>query len=143
MRVKFKRTNPHAVVPTRGSREAAGYDLYACEFTVIRPGDKYRFDTGIAIELPPGCFASIKSRSGTSWGCDLEIVGGSGTVDSDYRGPIKVPIRNVGDEPVSIRKGDRIAQLIIQRHEVADWEESEELNNTERGAGGFGSTGVQ
>lgn len=141
MRLKFRKTDPRATVPTRGSREAAGYDLYALEDAEIRPGEKYRFNTGIAIELPMGYFASIKSRSGTSWKRDLEIVGGSGTVDSDYRGPVKVPMRNMGDESIKIYAGNRIAQLVIQKHEVADWEEAEELNKTERGEGGFGSSG--
>lgn len=143
MRVRFKKIDEKAKTPTRGSREAAGYDLYALEDVEIRPGEKHRFNTGIAIELPMGYFASIKSRSGTSWKRDLEIVGGSGTVDSDYRGPVKVPMRNMGDEPVNVIAGNRIAQLVIQKHEVVEWEEADELNETERGEGGFGSTGYR
>ena len=143
MRVRFKKTDPNAKTPTRGSREAAGYDLYSIEDIAIRPGDKHRFDTGIAVELPMGYYGSIRSRSGTSWKRDLEIVGGAGCLDSDYRGNLMVPMRNMSDEVVIVTPGERIAQLVIQKHEVVEWEEADELNETERGEGGFGSTGYR
>lgn len=150
--VNFKKLNESAQTPKRGSMGAAGYDLYAVldeeqmdfdlsDYFVLAPGAKHKFRTGIAIELPPGYYAQVTSRSGTSWGQDLEIVGNCGTIDDDYRGEIIVPLRNVGTYYQKVYNGQRIAQMIVQKYETVDFEEKEKLNETERSENGFGSTG--
>lgn len=141
MLIDFVKMHPDAIVPTRGSRFAAGYDLYAIEDVTLLPGEKYKFRSGIAIELPPGCFGSVKSRSGVSWKQDLDIVGSSGTIDEDYRGEIVIPLWNTGLKPQTITRGQRIAQLVIQSYKEVEWREVDQLHESKRGAGGFGSTG--
>lgn len=142
MILDYKKTDSRAIVPTRGSKFAAGYDLYAIEYKLLAPGEKYKFRTGLAIELPPGYFGAIKSRSGVSWKQDLDIVGSAGTIDEDYRGEITVPLWNTGNEEQFIEAGQRIAQLVIEKYTEVDWREVNELHPSERGDGGFGSTGA-
>lgn len=151
--VDFKKTTEKAIVPTQGSKFAAGYDLYVVltdeglppfedDCYILAPGATHKFHTGIAVELPPGYYASVRSRSGMSWSNNIEVVGGSGTIDSDYRNEIYVPLRNMSDCYVKIYEGQRIAQLIIQKHETVQWKEVDELHPSDRGMGGFGSTGA-
>jgi len=142
MIIDFKKTDDKAIVPTRGSKHAAGYDLYAIEDVILAPGNKYKFRTGLAIELPPGYFGTIKSRSGVSWKQDLDIVGSAGTIDEDYRGEITVPLWNTGNEDQHIVAGQRIAQLVIEKYHEVEWHEVKELHPTARGCGGYGSSGV-
>jgi len=152
MRVRFKKTDPNAKIPTRGSREAAGYDLYALEeedlgiltddFVVIAPGGTHCFDTGIAIELPPGYYGALHGRSGMA-NRGLRLSTGTSVIDSDFRSSIKVVLYNDSQDYQKVYFGDRIAQLVIQKHEVVEWEEADSLNETERGEGGFGSTGYR
>ena len=119
-------------------------DLRACleEPVEILPGKRYLVPTGLAIELPQGYEAQIRARSGLAVKFGIGLVNGIGTIDSDYRGEIKVPLINWGEEPFRIENGDRIAQMVIAAYERAEWEITDSLEETERGAGGFGHTGV-
>lgn len=138
MSLRVTLLSPHAHTPTYGSAEAAGLDLCACTDAVIPTLGRALIPTGLAIELPRGTFGHILPRSG------LAVKGihvGAGVVDSDYRGEVKVLLFNFG-EPFEVRAGDRIAQLVVKPYERVTVAVSETLSATERGAGGFGSTGV-
>lgn len=141
--VPIKKLSDTAIIPTRGSKYAAGYDLYADikEAIQINPGDTLKVSSGIAIAIPEGCFGGIYPRSGLATKQGLAPANKVGVIDSDYRGPIIVALYNHSNIPQIIHPGDRIAQLIIQPYWQFDWEEVDELNETERGEGGFGSTG--
>ena len=134
-----------ARLPVYGSRCAAGADFCAClgnESLVIEPHKWALVPTGIAIALPEGYEAQVRPRSGLAAKKGITVLNAPGTVDSDYRGEVKVILINHSDEPFTIKDGDRIAQMVIARHENACFEVVESLDETERGAGGFGSTGV-
>ena len=141
--VPIKKLSDTAIIPTRGSKYAAGYDLYADikEAIQITPGDTLKISSGIAIAIPEGCFGGIYPRSGLATKQGLAPANKVGVIDSDYRGPIIVALYNHSNIPQIIHPGDRIAQLIIQPYWQFDWDEVDELNETERGEGGFGSTG--
>lgn len=135
----------HATVPTYGSTEAAGMDLYA-DFTdqtgsVYRldPGERWAVPTGIAVALPALHYGRIAPRSGLAFKQGIDVL--AGVIDSDYRGEIKAILINLGDEPVVIKHGDRVAQMIITPYYTLLPEPVDELPDTERGSGGFGSTG--
>lgn len=142
--VPYQKVNENAVEPTRGSAAAAGYDLYAAtdEPTVIEPHCTVKVSTGIAVELPNNTFGAIFARSGLATKQGLRPANCVGVVDSDYRGPIIVAVHNDTDEPQTIQPHDRIAQLVVMPYVQIKFHEVEELKETERGAGGFGSTGV-
>lgn len=146
MIVKIKKLYFDAVIPTRGSDQAAGYDLYArglCgECAIIRPHTTRMIGTGIAMEIPDGYFGGIYARSGLATKSGLRPANCVGVVDSDYRGEIKVAVHNDSDQRQEIQDGDRIAQLIIQPYLSVEFEEADELSGTERGSGGFGHSGV-
>lgn len=139
--MKFMKLSDHATMPTSGSKEAAGYDLYSTEDVCIWPLTTEVIHTGIAIELPPGTFGGIFSRSGLSTKQGLAVINGVGVVDSDYRGEIMVPLHNHSEGRKWIRRGDRVAQLIIIPYLKPVLVESDTLSKTDRGIGGFGSTG--
>ena len=141
----IKKINEEAVTPTRGSKYAAGYDLYACinEKVEILPGETKLIGTGIAIQLPECTFGAIFARSGLATKQGLRPANCVGVVDSDYRGEIIVAIHNDSDEIRYIENGDRIAQLIIIPYLSVELEKVKELTETERGDGGFGSTGTK
>lgn len=141
--VPIKKLSDTAIIPTKGSKYAAGYDLYADikEAIQINPGDTLKVSSGIAIAIPEGCFGGIYPRSGLATKQGLAPANKVGVIDSDYRGPIIVALYNHSNIPQIIHPGDRIAQLIIQPYWQFDWDEVDELNETERGEGGFGSTG--
>lgn len=132
-----------AKVPTYGSPEAAGADLYACleESLVIQPGRTAFVPTGIAMEVPVGCAGLIYARSGLACKRGLAPANKVGVVDSDYRGEIMVALHNHGLEAQTVENGERIAQMIITPVITPAYETVEELSDTVRGAGGFGSTG--
>lgn len=142
-RIKYKKLNPNAQTPTRGSEEAAGYDLYACidKAISINPHETIKIGTGLSIELPRYTFGAIVPRSGLSTKKGLRPANTPGTCDSDYRGEYIVAIHNDGNIPQIVEPGERIAQLIIIPYVPVIFEEADELSETERGAGGFGSTG--
>jgi len=141
MEIEIKKLNDAAVLPTRGSREAAGNDLYSLEDATIRPGEVHKFGVGFAAAIPPGYFGAIFSRSGMSTNRGLTVSTGVSVIDSDYRGEIFVGLRNESDIDQAVRTGDRIAQLVIIPYREIVFRAVEVLPETERGHGGFGSSG--
>ncbi len=143
MNVKVKKLHPDAMLPTYGSAEAAGADLYAClEKTVtIEAGETYFIPTGIALEVPKGCAGLVYARSGLACKRGLAPANKVGVVDSDYRGEVKVALHNHSLTPQTVEPGERVAQFIITPVLTPVYEESEALSDTSRGTGGFGSTG--
>lgn len=131
-------------IPEYETEGSAGMDIaaYLEENIIIEPGKRALVPTGLFIELPAGYEAQIRARSGLAIRKGIGLVNGIGTIDSDYRGEIKVPVINWGEEAFVIENGDRIAQMVIAKYERAQWVLSDELSETERGTGGFGSTGV-
>ena len=144
MNVEFKRLNNLARIPTRGSKYAAGYDLYAAtDYKIeIQPHQTVKIDTGIAIAIPEGYFGGVFARSGLALKQGLRPANCVGVIDADYRGPIIVALHNDSDEVQIIEEGSRIAQLVIMPFISVEFQEVDELDDTERGEGGFGSTGV-
>ena len=144
MKVRIKKIKDEASLPSRGSEQAAGYDLYACpeeEKVEIAPHGTVVIGTGLAAQVPEGYFGAIFARSGLAARSGLRPANCVGVLDSDYRGEIKVALHNDTDEPRYIGRGDRIAQLVILPYLSAEFEEAAELDDTERGDGGFGHTG--
>ena len=142
--MKIQLLTTSAKVPTRGSDEAAGYDLYADvqEVISIEPNETKLIPTGISIALPKGTFGGIYARSGLALKQGLRPANCVGVIDSDYRGPVGVALHNDSGVVREINPGDRIAQLIIQNYTNEEFEVVDTLDGTERGSGGFGSTGV-
>ena len=144
MVVHVKKLNSAAVLPRRGSAQAAGYDLFAClpegEIT-LQPGETRRISLGLALALPEGYFGAVFARSGLATRQGLRPANCVGVVDSDYRGENMVPLHNDSAVPQTIRHGDRVAQMVVLPYLAVDFAEAEELDETERGEGGFGSTG--
>lgn len=143
MRVEIKKLSETAVLPSRGSSQAAGYDLCADikEPLVIQPKETVKVDTGLAIAVPEGYFGGVFARSGLSTKKGLRPANCVGVIDSDYRGPVMVPIHNDAEVARVIESGERIAQLILIPYLTAEFCEVAELDTTERGENGFGSTG--
>ena len=142
--VKIKKLSPSAVTPTYGSEFSAGADLYALtggESVTVMPGETEFIGTGIAMEIPQGFVGLIYARSGIACKRGLAPANKVGVIDSDYRGEIKVALHNHSNEPSSIDDGERIAQIVITPYLTCDFVESDTLDDTARGDGGFGSTG--
>jgi dUTP pyrophosphatase len=141
--VPVKRLSSGAKLPTYGSLEAAGADLYACleQPVIIEPGASAWISTGIALEIPRGCAGLIYARSGMACKKGLAPANKVGVIDSDYRGEVVVVLHNHGDRPQTVESGERIAQLVITPVLTPSYEEVKELSSSDRGAGGFGSTG--
>ena len=142
--VKVKKLKENAVVPKRATIGSAGADIYACidEPVTIEPGSLAMIPTGLAIELESSdCAAFLFARSGLGVKHGITLSNGVGVVDSDYRGEVCIILVNLSSETFVIEDGERIAQMVIARHEQATWQEVEVLDDTERGAGGFGHTG--
>ncbi len=133
------------ILPAYETVGSAGMDVRAFLKEPIRlaPGERALIPTGIRIELPMGLEAQIRARSGLSIRHGLAMVNGVGTIDSDYRGEIMIPMINLGDETVLIENGDRLAQMVIARYERVSWEPATKLSETERSEGGFGHTGIK
>ena len=143
--MKIKIVSKSGRTPIYGTSQSAGFDLpaYLPEGSIVlEKGKRMLVPTGIFIELPCGYEAHVRARSGLAIKNGIGLVNGIGTVDADYRGELKVPMINWGDEDFTINDGDRIAQVVIAKHERAEFELCEELGETERGSGGFGHTGV-
>ena len=142
-RVLFKKLRPDAIVPKYMSPGAAGLDLSAAldEPIELRPGERRMISTGLATEIPPGFEGSVRPRSGLARDHGVTLVNSPGTVDSDYRGPLAVIVINHGADAFTIKPGERIAQLVIAPVARAQLVEVEDLSDTARGSGGFGSTG--
>lgn len=140
----IKKLHPKAVIPTLGSAAAAGYDLYSVDTVCIEPGQTYLVHTGLAMEIPEGFWGGIYARSGLATKKGLRPANCVGVIDSDYRGEVMVAFHNDSSNIQHIDAGDRIAQLIFHRCVYSDgFEEVEELSDTTRGEGGFGSTGTK
>ena len=143
MKVKIINLSQYAL-PQYKTEGSAGMDLQAhlAEAIVLEPLERCLVPTGLSIELPVGYEAQIRPRSGLALKKGLSVPNAPGTIDSDYRGEIGVILINLSKEPVIIEPGERIAQMVIAKYEQVQWEETVELSSTERGEGGFGSTGV-
>lgn len=139
-KVKIKKLNTNAKVPTRGSEEAAGYDLYSNSDVEIRPEGTIKVNTGIAMEIPKGYFGAIYARSGLATKEGLRPANCVGVIDSDYRGEIIVALHNDSNIVRVVEKGERIAQIVIMPYLSVEFEEVDNLDETKRGNGGFGST---
>lgn len=137
----------HAVglsLPRYATDQSAGMDLSAAleEAFVLEPGDRALIPTGLSIALPAGYEAQIRPRSGLALKHGVTVLNSPGTIDADYRGEIKVLLANLGQEPFTIERGMRIAQMVVARHSNVSWSVVENLEETDRGVGGFGSTGT-
>lgn len=143
MIIKIAKNNPFKL-PEYETKGSAGVDLqaYVDLPLVLKPMERALVPTGLFIELPEGYEAQIRARSGLAIKHGISLVNGIGTIDSDYRGEIKVILINLGSDEFIINSGDRIAQMVIIKHERVDFELVEDLNETERGQGGFGHTGI-
>ena len=142
--MRIKRLKENAIIPTRGSEYAAGYDLYACldsQSICIAPHTTIMIDVGWAMEIPEGSFGAIFARSGLASKQGLRPANCVGVIDADYRGPVKVALHNDTDITQEVIQGERIAQLLVLPFCAIDFQEADELEDTVRGAGGFGSTG--
>ena len=144
MKVKIVNKSQHAL-PYYATSQSAGMDLRAnlTESITLKPLERVLVKTGLCIQLPVGYEAQIRPRSGLAYKKGITVLNSPGTIDADYRGEIGVILVNLSDEEFVIEDGERVAQMIIAKHEQADWEEVIELAETKRGAGGFGSTGVK
>ena len=137
--LRVKRFSSDAILPNRASGGSVGYDLYAVEDICVPRGARALVSTGIGIVLPAGTYGRIAPRSGLAVKKGIQV--GAGVIDPDYTGEVKILLFNHGDAPFDITKGERIAQLILERCEIPDVQEIGEIEETSRGAGGFGSTG--
>ncbi|MFC5682082.1 dUTP diphosphatase [Flavobacterium sp. MAHUQ-51] len=144
MKIKIINKSQHAL-PNYETIASAGMDLRAnlTESIILQPLERALVKTGLFIELPIGYEAQVRPRSGLAFKNGITVLNSPGTVDADYRGEIGVILVNLSNHVFEIQNGERIAQLIIAKHERAEWEEVTELTETSRGAGGFGSTGVK
>lgn len=142
MLIKIINTSTNSL-PAYETAFAAGMDLKAfiAEPIVLKPMERVLIPTGLFIELPIGFEAQVRPRSGLAFKHGITLLNSPGTIDADYRGEIKVLLVNLGTEHFTIENGERIAQMVIAKHETAQWEQVTELSSTNRGAGGYGSTG--
>ena len=140
LKIINKSCNP---LPRYESEQAAGMDIrcHLAEPVTLQPLERKLLPTGLYIELPIGYEAQIRPRSGLALKRGLTVLNTPGTIDADYRGEIKVILVNLSNQEFTINRGERIAQMVVARHEKVEWDEVETLDQTERGAGGFGSTG--
>lgn len=139
--IEFKKLNENAVLPSFANEGDAGLDICSVQDLVLEPGKRALVKTGVAIQLPKGWEAQVRSRSGLAYKHGVVVLNSPGTIDEPYRGEIGVILINHGEEPYSISVGDRIAQLVLRRTEDVIPVFVDELTETNRGTGGFGSTG--
>jgi len=141
MKIKIKTLS--GSLPAYETEGAAGMDIraYVGEPVTLAPGERALIPTGLFMEIPPGYEVQIRARSGLAVKHGIGLVNGVGTIDSDYRGEVKVPLINWGEEPFTVKNGERIAQMVAARYERITPEKAEELSDTDRGSGGFGHTG--
>ena len=145
VKVRFQRldTNPDLPLPERATAQAAGYDVRSCEASVtLQPGEIRLVSTGLVMELPQGVECQVRPRSGLALKHGITLPNSPGTIDPDYRGELRVIMQNLGPEAVVLERGERIAQLVFARFEAPIVEVVEDVSETARGAGGFGSTGT-
>ena len=135
-------SNPDLPLPSRQTAHAAGYDVASAEPDfVLSPGERRAVGTGLAFEIPEGFEMQVRPRSGLALKHGITLPNAPGTIDADYRGELRIIMQNGGQDAVTIRRGERIAQLVFARHEAPELVESEAISETARGSGGFGSTG--
>jgi dUTP pyrophosphatase len=150
--LRFQKLNQDAIIPSKGSKKAAGHDLHSTEDTVVKAKDKALIGTGLIVAVPTGSYGRVAPRSGLAWKNFIDV--GAGVIDEDYRGEciyfsfnhiflVKVILFNFGEKDFEVKKGDRIAQLIIEKIVETEVVEVRSMEETERGEGGFGSTGVE
>jgi dUTP pyrophosphatase len=140
MKIEIKKLSENATLPTQGSKYAAGYDLYAAEEGVVLSECRLLIKTNISVSIPEGYYGRIAPRSGLAYKSGLDVM--AGVIDADYRGDIGVILYNTDVKDFEFKKGDRIAQLIIEKCHNVEWQEVDELEDSVRSDGGFGSTGV-
>ncbi len=143
MEIRVKKLSPNAILPTYGSLEAAGADLYACLDgpVTVAPGETVWIPTGLALEVPKGCAGLIYARSSMGVKRGLAPANKVGVIDSDYRGEIRVVLLNHSSQIQTVQPGERVAQMLITPVLTPDYVEADDLDDTDRGTGGFGSTG--
>jgi len=140
-KVLITKNHENAIIPTRGSSKAAGYDLYSTESYVLKSGERRLFKTGLNMAIPQGMYGRIAPRSGLAFKKGIDVL--AGVIDEDYRGDIGVILINLGQEDFNVTAGDRIAQIIFEFYNEVEFTEASkenDLGNTERGSGGYGST---
>ena len=142
MTVRFKRLCPDAVLPAYAHPGDAGMDIRSVDDLEIAPGARALVHTGLVMALPPGWEAQVRPRSGLALKHGVTVLNTPGTIDAGYRGEVGVILANLGDAPFAVKKGDRIAQVVIAPVTTAAIEETDVVDDTDRGGGGFGSTGV-
>lgn len=143
VRLQVKRL-PHGEglpLPAYATAGAAGMDVVSAQDVVIEPGGRHAVETGLALAIPAGFEIQVRPRSGLAFKHGITVPNTPGTIDSDYRGELKVLLINHGTQPFAVARGDRIAQLVVAPVVLGQWDEVSELDETARGAGGFGSTG--
>jgi dUTP pyrophosphatase len=142
MKIRIKRLHPDAQLPTyaHGPLEDAGMDVRSVETCVLEPWEPQTLGTGLALEIPPGYEVQVRPRSGLALKHAITLPNAPATIDPGYRGELRVILLNLGKKPYKVTVGDRIAQLVVSRYEAVEWDESE-LSDSQRGEGGFGSSG--
>lgn len=143
MKLRVKKLKENAVMPKYAKEGDAGMDLFSTENYSLKPGERCLVSTGLAFETPLGFEVQIRPRSGLALKKGISIVNSPGTIDAGYRGEIGIILINHGNEEFAVNQGDKIAQAVLNQIHIAAIEEAEELEETDRGAGGFGSTGVK
>jgi len=141
MEIRIKKLNEKAIIPTSGSPYSAGYDIYSLEDLEVEAGKTVLAKTGLALEIPEGYFGAVYARSGLASKKGLRPANCVGVIDSDYRGELIVALHNDSEKTQKVVQGDRIAQLVITPYLSVEFKETEELSETKRQSGGFGSTG--
>jgi dUTP pyrophosphatase len=142
MTVKFRRIHPDATLPSYAHEGDAGMDVRSVEDLEIAPGARALVHTGLVMMLPPGWEAQVRPRSGLALKCGVTVLNTPGTIDAGYRGEVGVILANFGEAAFKVAKGDKVAQIVVAPVTRAEIVESAEVDETERGSGGFGSTGV-
>ncbi len=142
MKIKIQKIHPNALVPKYQTEGSSGFDLHAVEEVVIKPHSVGLVKIGICLSLEVGYELQVRTRSGLALNHQVMVLNSPGTVDNDYRGEIKVILANLSDKDFKVQVGDRIAQGVVQKTYKAEFIECERLDETSRGSGGFGSTGV-
>ena len=141
IKLKVKKLSKLAEIPQYQTEESAGFDLHSVDDVILKPFERKLIATGISFEIPKGYEIQIRPRSGLAYKHGITVLNSPGTIDSDYRGEIKILLINHSDEDFEIKVGERVAQAVIQKVYQASFEEVEDLNSTVRGVAGFGSTG--
>ncbi|MFP6296346.1 dUTP diphosphatase [Helicobacter pylori] len=142
MKIKIQKIHPNALIPKYQTEGSSGFDLHAVEEVMIKPHSVGLVKIGICLSLEAGYELQVRTRSGLALNHQVVVLNSPGTVDNDYRGEIKVILANLSDKDFKVQVGDRIAQGVVQKTYKAEFIECERLDETSRGSGGFGSTGV-